>query len=367
DAPINIDELGNVVATDTQVWTGSRATYAGQWGYPAAWPYGADGNTETAGYYWNSLGDRAPGYYRYGRVGQTGSKWIAGPERIGGSLSFYALSEELTIGSALSIKLAVTYVPASDNLVFTWNSQSGMLYDLLSATDLTTAPDTPWAVYDDGVTVTTDLEADPSGTNTLTVPRPTADATRFFAILEKDSPPLLSEDFEANDGGFTASKTTGTDWAHGAPTSGSAGSPNAGGFVDSGAGSPPAAQCWGTDIGNPGFYADPTTDSCLSSPVIDLSVIAGAELRFAQALDFPAGDTAVVRVIDVSTSTEIVSGPFPLTVTDSAPTSALWENAGPYALPVGGQIRIEWCFSGTGDTSDDYMGWYIDDVRVTAD
>ena len=60
----------------------------------------------------------------------------------------------------------------------------------------------------------------------------------------------------------------------------------------------------------------------------------------------------------------IISGPFLLTVTDDLDTEADWKDAGPYALPVGGEIRIEWCFSGTGGIDDDYMGWYIDDVVV---
>ncbi|MDA1236798.1 MAG: PEP-CTERM sorting domain-containing protein [Acidobacteria bacterium] len=95
---INIDEFGQTVGNGTQVWTGSRATFAGQWGYPAEWPYGAGGNATTAGFHWNALGDRGPGgYYRVGQVGLTNSQWINVNESNASARAFYALSEELTI------------------------------------------------------------------------------------------------------------------------------------------------------------------------------------------------------------------------------------------------------------------------------
>jgi hypothetical protein len=258
--------------------------------------------------------------------------------------------------------LAIAYDGGSNQLTFTWKTRSGKLYDLLSSTALDTPPSV-WPVYDDGVTVTTDLAADPSGANTLVVAKP-ADAKRFFAVAEKDAPPpppLLDADFEANDGGFTIAKTAGTDWALGTPNS-----TGPGGTVDSGNGAAAGAgQCWGTNIANPGFYADPTTNSCLRSPVIDLSAAAGAELSFAQALDFPPEDSAVVRIINADTDTEIVGGAFPLTVVDgNVVNNATWAASGPHALPVGARIRIEWCLSGSAGADNDYMGWYVDDVLV---
>ena len=63
-------------------------------------------------------------------------------------------------------------------------------------------------------------------------------------------------------------------------------------------------------------------------------------------------------------SEDFESGPFPLTIVDGDIESADWELSGPHELPVGSEIRIEWCFSGTGGTTADWMGWYIDDVVV---
>jgi len=101
DAPINVDENGNVVAAGTRVWTGSREQFSGQWGYPGAWPNGSGGSAETTGFYWNSLGDRAPGFYRYTEVGQTGQttagSWLTLGEQQGGNLRFYAVSEPLAV------------------------------------------------------------------------------------------------------------------------------------------------------------------------------------------------------------------------------------------------------------------------------
>ena len=180
---------------------------------------------------------------------------------------------------------------------------------------------------------------------------------RMKASEAPPAPPLLDVDFEANDGGFTISKVAGTDWAWGAPTS-----TGPGGTVNSGNGS--SLKCWGTNIGNPGFYLDPTTDSRLISPVIDLTSVVGAELSFANAIDIPAGDTAVVRIFNANTNVEIVSGAFPLTVTDANISTANWQNSGPHVLPSGAPIRIVWTLTGTGDSSNDYMGWYVDDILV---
>ncbi len=135
---------------------------------------------------------------------------------------------------------------------------------------------------------------------------------------------------------------------------------------------PGTGRAWGTNLGayddgagDPGFYADPTDNSRLISPEIDLTEVAAAELTFAQAIDLHEGDSAVVRIYDTGTGDEIVGGDFPLTVTDPDITEAPWETSGPHALPVGSMIRIEWILNGTGGAEADFMGWYIDDVTVT--
>ena len=192
---------------------------------------------------------------------------------------------------------------------------------------------------------------------------PPGGPVRFFAVVEKDPPPLFEEDFEANDGGFTLKAAdggftpSGSPWAWGDPDS-----TGPGGSVTEGNGS--STNCWGTDIGNPGYFIDPT-ETCLQSAIIDLTGVTAAELTFAEALDLEAGDTAVVNLIDDTTNTVIAAAIY--TAADSSPTDANWSDVAAIDLSAGaGQlVRIEWCLSGFGGTSDDYMGWYIDDVVVT--
>ena len=93
--------------------------------------------------------------------------------------------------------------------------------------------------------------------------------------------------------------------------------------------------------------------------------MAAAELTFAQALDLETSDTVTVNIIDDTTDTVIAADIVAITDTDD--TAADWESIGPVAIPalaLGQAVRIEWCLSGVGGTTDDYMGWYIDDVVV---
>ncbi|MCH7228907.1 sialate O-acetylesterase [Haloferula sp. A504] len=88
-------------------------------------------------------------------------------------------------GAAVTPELRLTITSSGAGFDFSWPSQSGKLYDLVSSTNLSTAP-TTWAVYDDGAETYGDLSAT-LPTNTLTDvagdgPR------RFFSIIEKDSP-----------------------------------------------------------------------------------------------------------------------------------------------------------------------------------
>jgi hypothetical protein len=282
----------------------------------------------------------------------------------------YALYE-FTGGSALGVHTIAAEFPAAEvsipaplvltitvdgpNLDMSWNSLPGMQYDLLSSDNLETAPNT-WAIYNDGVTSYENIPATGLMTTLDDVLR--VGPMRFFVLREEPVPPLLMEDFETDDGGFTFITTQGTDWAHGDPDSS-----GPGGSVTGGNGS--STNCWGTGIGNPGYFADPT-DTCLRSPVIDLTSVSAATLSFAQALDLEAGDSVVVNIIDDTTDTVISADIIP--ISDPDDSNANWGTVGPVAIPAaayGQPVRIEWCLSGTGGTSFDFMGWYIDDVVVT--
>ena len=287
-----------------------------------------------------------------------------------GSTAVNFSSFELTVISERSVIPLIIQPNAetAGSYDFEWDSQPGKIYDLLTSTDLAD-PVAEWPVYDDGETV---HESIPSAGETTTLTAvPSADPRRFFAIRETDAPPpppLLDVDLEDDDGGFTTSTGEGTAWEWGTPDSS-----GLGGIVDAGNDADPGTGgAWGTNLGewndgagDPGFYADPTVNSRLISPEIDLTEVAAAELTFAQAIDLHGDDSAFVRIYDATTGDEIVGGDFPLTVTDPDITQAPWESSGPHELPVGSTIRIEWILDGTGGADADFMGWYIDDVVVT--
>ena len=256
-----------------------------------------------------------------------------------------------SVGSEPAPRLTITQAtPPETGFDLEWDSIEGKLYHLRTSTDLA-GPIAAWEI----------LESDIIATPPANVKNVPADGPRrFYAVEEFDAPPpppLLSADFESNNGGFTTTVDAGTAWEWGTPAS-----TGLGGTVNSGNGG--STNCWGTNNGNPGFYADPTTNSRLISPNLDLTSVAAAELTFAHAIDIPNSDTAVVRVFDVDTNLEIVAGAFPLTVVDANQSSAAWADSGPHSLPVGATIRIEWILTGTGGDDDDYMGWYVDDVTV---
>ena len=251
---------------------------------------------------------------------------------------------------------------------FEWDSQEGKVYDLLSSVDLST-PVAEWPVYGVGEMVYEGIPA--AGSTTTLTAVPSTDPRRFFAMREADAPPpppLLDVNFEDDAGGFTASADEGTAWEWGTPdSSGPGGTVDAGNDAEPGTGG-----AWGTNLGaysggagDPGFYVDPTVNSRLISPEIDLTEVAVAELTFAQAIDLDLNDSAVVRIYDAATGDEIIDGDFPLVIEDPDLQAAPWEASGPHALPVGSMIRIEWILNGAGGTEADFMGWYIDDVAVT--
>ncbi len=181
---------------------------------------------------------------------------------------------------------------------------------------------------------------------------------------------LLDEDFDSSDGGFTVKVAgqTGTTWEHGAPDSiGIVGNT----VTDDADG---GGQCWATDLGDSGIpeagYYDDVTVTCLRSPVIDLTSAALAQLTFMEALDVHVGngDTTVVRLIDDTTDAEIA---VVHTSVDGDVNNSPWEAANggsPIDLSagLGQQVRIEWCLTGLAGGSNDYLGWYIDNVVVTA-
>jgi fibronectin-binding autotransporter adhesin len=260
-----------------------------------------------------------------------------------------------TSGSS-SNPISVPLDPTNGTFTFTRRDPtvSGLTYQVWTSTDLADwevdggAVFTPGTVVDQVEPVAVQLSA-----GLLSEPK------LFFRITYAEpvpAPPLLSVDFEANNGGFTVVTLGGTPWAHGAPNSPSQG----GGAITSGAGG--STQCWGTNLTG-GYTA--STDTSLRSPVIDLTSVTAATLSFAQAIDSNSGHTLEVNVIDDTTDT-VIANIIPAAQDGNASVSP-WETVAPVALPgaaYGQAVRIEWRFIGNGDGT--YNGAYIDDVTVLA-
>ena len=236
---------------------------------------------------------------------------------------------------------------------FEWNSTEGNFYDLVSSTSLT-GPIENWPVWEGNLNIPAT-----SPINTLTGVAGGGDQRRFFAIVEKSSVVLFSTDFESGDAGFTTIGDP-TDWAFGTPAS-----DNNFGLILT-AGNNDSLNCWGTNLGETGVVPSGLITlgitSTLRSPNIDLTGIAGAQLRFSAALDIVAGDALAIVVKDATTDMTLATiNPFAL-----QNLSADWADYGPFTLDSGDDTEIYLEFQFTG-SDDNFLGIYLDDVVVEVD
>ncbi len=156
---------------------------------------------------------------------------------------------------------------------------------------------------------------------------------------------FFSENFEANDGGFTLSGPTPAPWQWGAPSTW----PN-----DCASG----ANCWGTNLAGP--YVN-SANQTLSSPVIDTTGLSGdARISWRQAhhIETHTFDKAFAEYrIDGGTWVEMWRNP-------SATAAVDWaEQSFNIAAFSGSTLELQFRFS--TDTSVTHPGWFIDDVQVT--
>jgi autotransporter-associated beta strand protein len=231
---------------------------------------------------------------------------------------------------------------------------TGLEYKVWYSTNLTN-----WAI-DSGAQLSPGTVVDRIQAVSVVVSEDLLDEPKLFIRVRAGSPapppPLLSANFENDNGGFTVATAGGTAWQHGTPASPTP----AAGAVTAGNGN--SLKCWGTNL--TGGYAA-NTDTSLRSPVIDLTTVTAASLSFALAIDADLGHALTVNVIDDTTDT-VIANLIPATG-DGNTANANWADVAPVTLPAaayGQPVRIEWRFVGNGDGS--YNGAYIDDVTVTA-
>jgi hypothetical protein len=265
----------------------------------------------------------------------------------------------ITVGASGSFPLTITpAVSPATGYDLKWESQAGMLYDVLSTGDLS-EPLVDWDVVEAGIVATPD-----ENTKNVTP----VESSLFFRVREYPPPPveLWSENFDLAsaptlpvgwESGAYAGNAGTTAWILGIPT-GAATGPSTAFSPD---------NCVGTNIAG-----DYLTDAniWLRTPAIDLTGETGAKVVFKEWVDiddFNLLDIGTVRILDADD--------LPGTVTVLAVVAANIQGLDPIGwvelsadIPDAlGNIVVEFLFESDNDPTDDSSGWYIDDVAVTVD
>lgn len=232
-----------------------------------------------------------------------------------------------------------------DDLIFTFESQPGKVYDILTSNDPENEPNPSlWEVWQENINATP-----PENVETFLRP---SDPNRFFVLVEKVAPAFFTEDFENGAEGWTTSVNDvvgATLWE--------LGSPNASTGPLSGADG--SGNAFTTNIGK----YEPESDIALRSPVIDLTAegLTEATLSFQQFRDADGfGDRGNVRVLRSADLSELFAFDADLTAFDVE-----WTD---FTVPlpasaIGETIVIEFQFI-SDDTADDFSGWSIDNVEI---
>jgi len=235
----------------------------------------------------------------------------------------------------------ITDFQVSDtNMVFTWKSKFGKVYNIRSVGNLVPDPST-WTGF------VTNIPATPP-TNTLTVALPTA-PPQFFVVEELPAP--FADNFESGVGGWTSGSdgAAGTAWELGVPTAtlSATGPASANSRVN----------CFATNIS--GDYGE-DANIWLRSPAIDLTAVTSATLKFAQFTAIHVGDSGAVRVLDASDNSLLAVIPAGAVVDGTTAGWVQFSSALP-AEAIGKQIKIEFRFQSAFGGS---AGWYIDDAVI---
>jgi hypothetical protein len=245
---------------------------------------------------------------------------------------------------------------------FAWKSQSGKSYDLVSDTTLST-PASSWPVWQGY----SELLSSGTGINTLTRVPGGGGGARFFALVQKNAPPLLEEQFDAAAalpaGWTTTGPSNGTDWEVGSPAAGVSTGPDD-------AQSPP--NCAGTNIDD--YYTE-NADVSLISPSFAVPPGLGALLTFNQWIDTDLfgnpPDRGSVRVLDADNADTPIPGLEILGIEGDGGDGWTLETLALPSGAVGGKnIKVEFRFESNAGSFlqlDVWSGFYVDDVLVTVD
>jgi len=254
----------------------------------------------------------------------------------------------------------------TQTLAIGWESQDGMLYNLRSVVDPSSAASAAWPIFDGNE----NIEATPPE-NALEFTLP-GDPERFFVVEEFPTPPVtvFTENFDS-----TAAGTLPTGWTTGFDagdtlmnTAWELGTPSSVGPVPPGIPLPSAPNCVGTNLSanyglNSNIWQRTPGD-------IDLTGASVATLVFQQWVDmddFGNLDRGTVRVLDGSelsggTVTEL--GVVQVNITGFSPGGWREFSAELPAAALGRMVALEFGFVSDDFADSDASGWYIDDVAV---
>ena len=236
--------------------------------------------------------------------------------------------------------------PGGESIRITWESTAGRKYAIDSSTELQN--------WDFEVVNEHLATGDTTAFEELIANLPLSGPEVYFRVRELVPPPVLMDDFESGQGGWTVGvddANSNTNWEFGAPNGEVPGAP---------ANANSGTNCFGTNLAA-AYQTD--AEIWLRSPAFDLPDAAGATLSFFHHRDIEdTFDAGSVRVLDAADNSEIgiaqegIDG-----------TSGGWEQFTRSLPPaaLGKSVILEFRF-----TSDDFEpgqqgGWYIDDVKVT--
>ncbi len=237
---------------------------------------------------------------------------------------------------------------SGEDLILTWDSQAGFLYNIRSEAEPADGPPANWPIYDGHM----EIAATPPR-NTLIIPRP-VDPLRLFVAESFPVPPVevFADDFESGPGDWEtgSSGAVGTAWEFGPPSL--VGPPAANSLVN----------CFGTNLSG-GYEIE--ANVWLRSPAIDLTAASEATLNYARFIDIEAvfdfGSVSILDATDNSLIADIETG------IDGLSTE--WENSR-HPLPaaaMGRMIKIQFRLESDNFVDPaEYFGFYVDDVQVTA-
>lgn len=258
------------------------------------------------------------------------------------------VSLDVSAGSGSGLRLlevARVDSPGGEALRLTWESRTGRSYAIDSSVDLVN--------WDTEVANEIVATADTTTFEEPVASLPQSGPEVYFRVRKLIPPPVLMEDFESGQGGWTTGSEGANNlsaWELGVPSS----------VGPSAAKSP--VNCFGTNIS---ASYEVNADIWLRSPSFDLTSAEAATLRYSQFVDIEElFDLGTVRILDAIDDSELavietnIDG-IPANADDWIQVSKNIPSEG-----LGKHVKLEFRFNSDDINPQAQAGWYIDDIEV---